>query len=260
MAKKVLRNKPLVEAIFELRWQLTEQLGGARVDPNYSILIGKLYDRLSASYPFHQKLPTAIVPEEMVAHVVQHRFRKAENEWPLVQIGPGIVTLNDTEGYDWTTFEPGIEGLVDALFEAYQPNTLHVSELQLRYIDAMSFDYEQNSIFAFLRDRMGVDVNMPSDLFEGTAVAKSPRSFDWRFSFPCEQPSGSIHLRFARGQRNQVDSLVWEMSVASEGSVLAKAREDIYAWVGRAHDLALDWFFKLIRDEELETRFGLCMV
>ena len=97
----VLQNKPLVEAIFELRWKLEERSPGIKIDPHYKILVGAMYEKVKDRYPFPEQMPTVNIPDEMAAHVVQHRFRKAENEWPLVQVGPGIVTLNDTHGYTW---------------------------------------------------------------------------------------------------------------------------------------------------------------
>jgi uncharacterized protein (TIGR04255 family) len=99
MARKILRNKPLLEAIFELRWELQEQAPGLKLDPHYKILIGSLYDRVKDEYPFHEELPTATIPDEISGYIVKHRFRKSENGWPLIQLGPGVVTLNDTEGY-----------------------------------------------------------------------------------------------------------------------------------------------------------------
>ncbi|MCX6750116.1 MAG: hypothetical protein NTZ83_01545 [Candidatus Pacearchaeota archaeon] len=51
MEKIILKNKPLVEAIFELRWQLKEIQPGVKVDPNYKMLIGRVYERLKEEYP-----------------------------------------------------------------------------------------------------------------------------------------------------------------------------------------------------------------
>jgi len=89
---------------------------GMRVDPHYKILVGSLYEQLKEEYPFHQQLPTAFIPDEMLGYLVQHRFRKGENQWPLVQIGPGIITVNDTEGYIWEDFKNRIERVVNILF------------------------------------------------------------------------------------------------------------------------------------------------
>jgi uncharacterized protein (TIGR04255 family) len=72
---------------------------------NYKILLGLIYDRVTKEYPHHEELPAASVPDELAGHIVQHRFRKSENNWPLIQIGPGLVTLNDTNNYTWKGFQ-----------------------------------------------------------------------------------------------------------------------------------------------------------
>lgn len=53
MLRKILKNKPLVEAIFELRWELKEQESRMKIDPHYKILVGRIYDKVSNEYPFH---------------------------------------------------------------------------------------------------------------------------------------------------------------------------------------------------------------
>lgn len=90
MPSKVLKNKPLVEAILEVKWALTSPTPGVQIDPHYKILLGRLYDKVCEQYPEHEQLPTATVPDEIVGHTVQHRFRYAPNDWPLIQVGPGI--------------------------------------------------------------------------------------------------------------------------------------------------------------------------
>ena len=119
MDRVILTNKPLVEAIFELRWELQEVSPGFKTDPHYPILIGGIYGKAKSQYGFHEKLPTATMPDEIAGYIVQHRFRKGENSWPLIQIGPGIITLNDTEGYVWEDFEKRIPAVVDMLFDTY---------------------------------------------------------------------------------------------------------------------------------------------
>jgi len=104
MGEIILSKKPLVEAIFELRWKLQEPTPGIKIDPNYKLLVGGIYDKIRQSYPFYEQLPTSALPDEIAAYVVQHRFRKATDGWPLVQIGPGVITVNDTEGYTWDDF------------------------------------------------------------------------------------------------------------------------------------------------------------
>ena len=104
MTRIILKNKPLVEAIFELKWKLIQQDTGIYIDPHYKILIGSLYEKIKDKYPFYEQLETARMPDEIAAYLVQHRFRVKENDWPLIQIGPGIITLNDTDNYVYHVF------------------------------------------------------------------------------------------------------------------------------------------------------------
>ena len=149
MERKTLQNKPLVEVIFELRWELQELAPGMKIDPHYKILIGRIYDRVKDEYPFHEQLPTATMPDEIAGYIVQHRFRKGRDKWPLIQIGPGIITLNDTEGYAWEDFKQRLNRVVDVLFDAYPEaeKNLKINWALLRYIDAVDFDYEKMTFF-----------------------------------------------------------------------------------------------------------------
>lgn len=253
MTKKILKNKPLVEAIFELRWELQEPMPKMKIDPQYKILIGRIYERVSEEYSFHEQLPTAAIPDEIAGYVVQHRFRKDKDKWPLIQIGPGIITVNDTEGYVWEDFEKRIIQAVNTLFEAYPDaeNSLKVNGLLLRYIDAIVFDFEKEDIFSFLRDPLKTNINLYQELFEGTGVEKLASGFDSRFSFPAVKPKGVVHLRFARGKKRELDALIWETMVQSIAEDVPKTKEEIAIWIKGAHDLTDDWFFKLIEGELL---------
>lgn len=250
---KILKNKPLIEAIFELRWGLEERGPGIKIDPNYRILIGRIYDRLKEEYPYHEQLPTATIPDEIAGYVVQHRFRRGQDMWPLVQIGPGIMTVNDTEGYTWSDFKKRAIQAVDALFEAY-PSTqmnLKISSTLLRYIDAINFDFAKNDIFAFLAKHMKIELNLNPKLFDNTTVDKLPLGLDYRVSFRCSRPKGIIHLRFARGKKKDSDALIWETMVQSSSGDAPVNKPEIAKWLEHAHYITDDWFFKLIEGELL---------
>jgi uncharacterized protein (TIGR04255 family) len=257
MKRKILKNKPLVEAIFELRWNLQEPAPGMKVDPHYKLLIGRLYDRLNDEYPFHEQLPAAAMPDEIAGYIVQHRFRKDKDKWPLIQIGPGIITVNDTEGYVWEDFEKRIIQAVNILFEVYPEsrNDLKVNRLLLRYIDAIPSDFEKDDIFTFLKEQVKTEINLHRKLFEDTRVEKSPLGLDLRFSFASAEPKGAIHLRFFRGKKEDSDALIWETMVESVSEDVPKVQNEIADWVKEAHILTDDWFFKLI-EGELSRRFA----
>ena len=255
MIRRILEKKPLVEAIFELRWECADPGPTMPVDPYYKLRIGRVYDQVRDEYPFHEQLPTAVMPDEMAEYIIQHRFRKDEDKWPLIQIGPGIVTLNDTEGYVWEDFEKRISRLVESFFETEpEAERLRVQRLVLRYINAIECDYTVDNVLEFLGKNMKTTVAVPHALFEGTGVSAEALSFDQRISFACTEPRGSVGLRFARGTRGGTDALIWETIVHSTGEDAPGTEKGIITWAESAHNLAGDWFFKIINGE-LSRRF-----
>jgi len=253
MTRKILKNKPLVEAIFDLRWELQELSHGIKIDPHYKIIVGRIYDKVCNEYPFHEQLPTASIPDEIAGYVVQHQFRKGKDKWPLIQIGPGIITVNDTEGYLWEDFEKKIIQTVNTLFESYPDPKINLkfNSVVLRYINAIALNFEEENIFNFLKEQMKTDIRLRSNLYEGTGVKEQPLGFDLRFSFVSTRPKGVVHLRFTRGKIKESDALIWETAVQSISEDIPKDQDEIANWIKEAHDLTDDWFFKLIEGELL---------
>jgi uncharacterized protein (TIGR04255 family) len=259
MLSPTLAHAPLVEAILEIRWRLRTdpKLPGAAFDPKYKLLVGRLYDQLKTDYPFHEPLPTALMPDEMLNYLVQHRFRTAANRWPLIQVGPGIVTLNDTEAYNWDDFSQRGQRLLQCLSEVYPDETwpLTVVGLQLRYIDAIAFDFSAENVFEFISTHLKVQMGFASPLFADTPIQPHPESLDMAFNFPTTLPQGICRLHFARGHKNGQDALIWETIVMSEGADLFKTTpDDFHVWLTGAHDLTHTLFFKMISGP-LEAKF-----
>ncbi|MDI6769028.1 MAG: TIGR04255 family protein [Anaerolineales bacterium] len=256
MPTQKLSLAPLIETILEVRWQLVEQSPGLSIDPRYKILVGRLYDRLASEYPFHEPLPTASMPDEMLGYIVQHRFRVGQDQWPLVQVGPGLVTLNETKNYTWEEFEPRCQRLVDTLFETYpsEGQSLSIVNLQLRYIDAIPFDFSRNDILAFITENLKINLSFPASFFENTPIQTTPEALNALFVFPVTEPKGSIRLRFGRGKREQDDALIWETVVQSDTPDIPEMPSQFKDWLSAAHTLTHNMFFKLIKGS-LEEQF-----
>ena len=246
-----LPSKPLIEAIFEFRWHIPRKEG----DPHYSLFVGRLYDRIQPQYPFHEPLPAAMIPVPVAENVVQHRFRTQKSRWPLIQVGPGIVTINDTEGYIWQDFGQRARLLVKAIFEAYpEPKQLEVANLVLRYLNAFELDHDEDML-NYLSDKLKSTLSFPSQLFKDTAVSKHPNVLNVIASFPTESPKGNILVKFGSGHHNDKPALIVELAVRSNTPDLPKMPEEFGGWVEDAHKLIDDWFFKFI-EGELERRFA----
>ena len=255
MAKE-LKNKPLVEAILEVRWKLQGMPPEPQVDPHYKLLLGRLFDRMLNDYPEHEQLPAAIIPDELVGYVVQHRFRVAANSWPLVQIGPGVFTVNSTADYTWTDFRLRVLSAIEKLFDAHpKVGELKITNVILRYIDAVEFDYSKQNVLEFLKEKLKVKFSLPTNIFEGTRVENKPKGLIANLSFACHEPKGAISIRFATGQKQNVSAVIWETTVESADDDVPDMPKAFGEWLDAAHNLTDDWFFKMI-EGELERRFS----
>lgn len=258
MPRKNLKNKPLVEAILEIRWVLPNQEEPSLpLDPHYRILLGRLSERVAGEYPSHEPLPTSTIPDQMAAHIVQHRFRASPGSWPLLQVGPGIFTINDTSSYTWSDFQPRCERAVTTLIDSYPaPHDFHLQQIILRYIDALSFDFTKDNALQFLHDKMKTTLALPNSLFDGVPVDCTPSGFKWEVSFPRKNSEGTVTLRFGSGRQHNQPVLLWEtLVVSSVGSKIPKLPDEFSSWLISAHDITDDWFFKLI-EGDLERRFS----
>lgn len=248
-----LRNPPLIEAIFELKWELEEKANGSLYDPYTKILPGKLFAKIESEYPFYEELPTAEIPDEISPYIVKYRFRKDDTSWPLVQFGPGIITLNDTKYYEWGIFFEKITHLIESFLKVYpKEKDLIFSDISLRYVDAIPFNFEQDNVLDFLKNKLNIVSEIPNALLDELGISHYPRGVNLSYSFPISKPIGNLNIRFGRGRTNNQDSLVWETVVELNDPEQIGDKDSILKWVQEAHILTHNWFFKLVDAELLE--------
>lgn len=254
--KKDLKYKPLIEAILEVKWGLkTAEPKGFGVDPNYRILLGRFYERIQSKYPVHDALPSASIPDQLVEKTAQHRFRIKADSWPLIQLGPGLLTVNETSGYTWLDFKGRCEAAIEQFLDAYpEKGGPSIEELTLWYIDAVDFDYKADNVFVFLREKLKIKIEVPESLFTDVPVGKNPSSFKWEVSYPLSNPKGRIRLRVGTGVREGKPVLLWETLVVSKIGEISSLK-NFPEWLSAAHEVTDDWFFKLI-DGDLYKRFS----
>lgn len=245
---------PLAEVVVEVKWKLAPNpvAGLPPTDPNYKLLVGSLFDRMKADYPFHETLPAASVPDEFVPHIVQHRFRLAEDNYPLVQVGPGILAVNDTKGYSWKRYLPSVVDAVAKLRDTYSGELTPEATI-LRYINAVPFDFGTSNAFEFMTDNFNVSVAFPPQLFSDHPVEQRPNTVLLESMHTLASPAGVVSLKFSTGEFAASSHLVWETQVLSLGADVPTL-DGLEVWLNQAHDVARAWFFILI-EGKLEDEF-----
>ena len=251
-----LKNKPLVEAYVEIRWRLPKQEMAQSFD--YQILLGGLRGQIEGKFPYHEPLPSVHIPDEMAGHTIQHRFRTQEDGWPVIQVGPGIFTFNETSQYIWSSFKTDVLEAVEDYYSAYpQKEKLEPVSISLKYIDAIQFDHTREDVREFLRDKLKVGITLPDDLFESGHIEHKSRSLKFEVSFPCDKPKGQAVVLFATGSSkkdgNEYPSIIWHTTVQSIGNNVPIIPKGLENWLDSAHEITHDWFLKFSEGDLLRS-------
>jgi len=256
MSEEEMGNPPIVEALVEMKWELKEKTPIGYRDPHYQLLLGKFHDAIKGVYPFHEALPASGIPDDVTGSVVKHRFRRAKDDWPLVQIGPGIISVNETKKYKtFESFKPKVIEVVEALYDCYpRIEDLAISSLQLRYIDAHEFDYSENNICEFLSDVMHIRSEVPNVLLL-TDIEKKPMSYGLRMSFRCNKPAGVASFVLDTGHKLKRRAVIWNQILESSGADVPEMPGAFEGWIDEARGVIRAWFDGII-EGKLKEEFN----
>lgn len=243
-----LSNPPIIESLLQVKWG-----GQDAPDPGYPLVVGRLYDRISNEYPDNVDLPLAMAPANVATQNVRHQFWSANSNWPVVQIGPGVATLNQAGQYHRNDFLKRAVALRSYLEDAY-PQRLEVNSLMLQYIDALEFDFVNQDVQSFVRDYLHVDLRIPDELFDfdDRPVVDHTSDLVIKFRLPSKRPSGSAELQISTGHLHGKPAVVWHTTVLSEGLDAVAGWDTFDEWLTSAHGIVHHWFFALIQGDLLK--------
>lgn len=250
MMKKELSKPPIVEALVEVGWKLRGSSPAGKYDPDYQFLLGTFFNSIKGEYPYHEPLPASAIPDDMSGRIIKHRFRVAEDDWPLIQIGPGIMTVNETNKYKtFDHFKPrAIQAMVNLYDSHPDKHNLEIESLTLRYIDAVNFDYSTDDIYDFLKKNMHLPIEFPEVLHkqEDIDLERQPVSFATETSFRSKSPSGvatfSVQTGHLRGKR----AIIWNQILKSTNKDLPDMPNGFEDWITSSHRLIHSWFEGII--------------
>lgn len=253
-----LQNAPLVEALLELKWALHQDSEAAPLrDLAYPTIIGLLYGQVKNDYPFIERLPQSILPAEVIPSLPTHRFRKGENEWPLIQIGPGIATLNFTVSYSWETFQSAALRLANDFMSSYESavtNPPLLQQITLRYINAIPFQFKDQDVYDFLESKLHVILQFPTMMTESLSNGQT-EYLNLQVNYRLAKPAGIGALTIGRGEKQGKPTLVWDLAIASFGTDVPNLT-GLSSWLSEAHSVLQNWFLTLVHGDLLESFKG----
>ncbi len=261
---EVLPNAPLVEVVFELRWDLpgSGSIEPIRFDPGYPILCDE-FSRAVKKLGFrHTK---DMQPQGFsFGHSIDRRFYLSEKQaFPLVQIGHGVFAVNESAGYKWAKFKASCLKHLKILIESYPRMTsfsIMPSLIELRYIDVFPAKSEKGKardIFTFLKDDTNLGISRPS-LMEGLENLQSLKGGRIIAEYPVKKTKATIFvLDLASAKTDAEKTVRMESKVRSVGKDVPKLKakpkfiKDVSEWLERAHSITSPFFRQLIKPELL---------
>ena len=156
-----LANSPLVEIVLELRWNILNKSDLSKIQ----YLYGDLYSELKQKYPFRENIVPAEIPMDILINQPVHRFRTGANDYPLVQVGPGIITLNtNDEKYFWETFSEWSDEIISAFLKVFPLDSGVKVTPSVLFLDFFLFDFQKSNVNAFLNN--GFNIKFDQSFFK----------------------------------------------------------------------------------------------
>jgi uncharacterized protein (TIGR04255 family) len=225
-----LPNAPLQEVIFEVGWALDiDPSSGIETDSRFNLALGSLKTLVKEKFPHHvPRVPFFdLVPHAFNRQAVM-QFRKEPKGRPLLQLGPGVFTVNDTDkDYDWdANFKPTLLYGLEKLEEAYDGQLLYEHAV-LRYIDSVRVsDYGFNDWASFIAQNLRFRFE---NSFDADLVPKEV-AFNQLFDLP---NGDQLQLQVGSGTDAGGEArLIWETIVSRKH---AFDREGLVKWGQEAH-------------------------
>lgn len=238
-----LPNAPLLEVIFEINWDITSNTD--LVDFQY--LHGDLYSYLKPRYPHRENLLHPDIPLEIAKGNPVFRFRASPGSYPLIQIGPGLISLNTIDKkYYWEEFRDESNQILNTLNEIYPKySELNLSPA-LTYIDFFNYNKDDNSSLDFINSNFKLALN---DTFMNNFASKM-HDVNLTFNYEVDKMIISLNLRDGKNN-NKENGLVLQTKVI--GKKEKYNSEKLKIWLDSAHQLTSNMFKSLTAGKLYES-------
>jgi len=228
-----LKNAPLLEVIFELRWSMSNKAHWEQ----YHYLQGDLYSSLKEKYPQRELLVPGDLPQEVLVNKAVYRFRSQEN-YPLFQVGPGLLTLNTTDDYYyWENYYNHVKELCGEFFNIYTFESNEKITPSLSYYDFLKFNWEEEDVLEYVSKNLNINTSQEFYKFND-----KPNVFNWGIGY--KTAYGNFNLRIDAGMnKDQEKGLIVQFQL--NGLQKEPNLEALTSWLNEGHKLCSEIFKKL---------------
>jgi uncharacterized protein (TIGR04255 family) len=259
-----LPNAPLTEVVFELRWMLegNEPIPlPFRNDPGYYVMADRFAD-IASQHGFSVNKKMSPDPQS-TAYSISWRFYKGqEQSFPLWQIGPGILAVNESASYEWTTYKKLCLDAVRALIRCYprmRRFNLKPIHLELRYLDSFGLDEKANeNLSDFLTRNTVLKFDLPNIV---PGKLKDFTNGQLILNFPVKGMAETFFVvAIGSGISQGIKSVIMESKLITKpsGGELKQGQSavSIGQWLENAHGITSPFFKEFIKEQLMQKFSG----
>lgn len=238
--EKVVINSPLIEVVFEIRFKDFQVM-------DYDLLVGELYSKLKKSFPNKETLKPLEMPSILMPYLIQHRFRREIDGYPLYQLGPGIISFNiDGSGYNsskWEGYKSELEIFLKCIREIMEDDFKEesIEHIQLRYVNKISDTEMYADLKKYFSDNLKLEINLNFlDIENGKHLDHT------KLSQVYSDPEGKFSFKYNLFTRTEdVRKLILDISVETKK---IPSFEGISGWLNVAHEEIEKFFFQITKN------------
>ncbi|MFK8055295.1 MAG: TIGR04255 family protein [Saprospiraceae bacterium] len=258
-------NAPLQEAVVTLTWALDRINKDVRYDSSLDLGVGRIQHELKSDYPkFERILPPFIKAPLFFNYQPTFRFKAAE-EYPLVQLGSGIFTINQSgKKYEWNQYLRTVETAFNSLWSAYQSENLQLEGLRFLLVNRLELKGFENflrSQNAYTEDTHLKVSTFFSDYLQhevGTGLDSDTYSLlkqDTARTYLLPGNLGTLVIRFRDDSEPGEEQIAyWEIEVSTLNPGLNIS--DLVDWLTKAHGHTHEIFEKMQANPLLARYFA----
>ena len=238
-----LPKAPLLEVIFEIKWDVINK--SDIVDFQY--LHGDLYSKLKSKYPHRESLVPPEVPLDFVKGNPIFRYRENQGSYPLVQVGPGLISLNTIDAkYYWEQFRDESNEILNILNEIYPK----YAELNLvpaiTYLDFFEYDKSKETPLHYVNSNF--QLNIADKFIDGLDAKLNDVNFT--FNYQLKGMIASLNMRNGK-INNEKEGIVLQTKITGKKELYNSRK--LKDWLDDAHDLSSNIFKSLTKGQLYES-------
>jgi len=244
-----LKNAPLLEVIFEVRWKsdTPEDLA------NFEMMLGSIFSELKSDYPSILHLrPDPQLPLNIFINQPTHRFFESETKkYPLYQLGPGVLSINTINlVYDWDDFYLIIKKILLVFLVKSNFNNDKELEVSLKYIDLYRLPDIAYNYLDFLKSKFNINLEFGPAIPEGASPILA--NFETAYLTEVGTLSFSLKKAHANSHGNSIEAIIFESGIMKK-TKLESFMDNFEDWIELTHSHLRDFFRNVTRGKTYES-------